>query len=78
VRATARRPIAELGVLGAIAAEESVTDIFVNGDGTVWCDRGAGNELVDRQPLSPAAARELAVRLIALGGRHLDESKPNF
>ena len=31
-----------LGVLEPLVADEGVTDVLVNGDGSVWVDRGAG------------------------------------
>ena len=33
-----------LGPLAALAADASVTDLLVNGDGAVWVDRGRGVE----------------------------------
>lgn len=53
-----------------------MTDIFVNGPADVWVDRGEGTERRAALPLTAAALRELAVRLIALGGRHVDEATP--
>ena len=69
-------PVAEFGVLGEVVSEAGVTDVFVNGDGSVRVDRGAGAVLLDGVRVSAAAARELAVRLIGLGGRHVDEAVP--
>lgn len=67
---------AEFGPLAALVAERGVTDVFLNGDGTVWADRGAGTVVVAGVRVPAAAARDLAVRLVALGGRHLDEAAP--
>jgi pilus assembly protein CpaF len=63
------------GELLAIAEDPTVTDVFANGPGEVWADRGAG---LIRVPLSLSEARlrELAVRLVSLGGRHIDEASP--
>lgn len=64
------------GQLAGLVGEASVTDIFVNGAEEVWADRGGG---LVRQPaldLDESGLRELAVRLIALGGRHIDETTP--
>jgi pilus assembly protein CpaF len=69
-------PAAEFGALGVVVVERGVTDVFLNGDGTVWVDRGSGVVAVEGVRVPPADARELAVRLIALGGRHLDEASP--
>ena len=61
------------GPLDALLTEAAVTDVAVNGDGSVWVDRGAGME---RAPLTLPAdeARALALRLAAQAGRRLDES----
>ena len=72
----AQRDPEQFGVLAALLADDSVTDVFVNPDGAVWCDRGGGAEPVAGLRIPPDEARELAVRLISLGGRHIDESKP--
>jgi pilus assembly protein CpaF len=74
-----RRPAfdpAVFGALGQMVGDPSVTDVFVNPDGSVWADRGAGGEVVPGIVIPPAEARDLAVRLIAAGDRHVDESKP--
>jgi len=67
---------AEFGVLGPLVSEAGVSDVFVNPDGTVWCDRGRGAEPADGIRIPPGEGRDLAVRLIALGGRHVDEATP--
>jgi len=67
---------AEFGVLGPHVSEAGVSDVFVNPDGTVWRDRGGGAERSDGIRIPAGEARDLAVRLIALGGRHVDESTP--
>ncbi|WP_168625704.1 TadA family conjugal transfer-associated ATPase [Cryobacterium sp. BB307] len=71
-----RRNLPEFGELAALVADPEVTDVFVNGVDGLWVDRGAG---LLRQPsleLDEGRLRELAVRLIALGGRHIDEATP--
>ncbi|MEP6843421.1 MAG: TadA family conjugal transfer-associated ATPase [Pseudolysinimonas sp.] len=67
---------AGFGVLAEIVSEVGVSDVFVNPDGTVWCDRGGGAERVPGIQIPEGEARDLAVRLIALGGRHVDEATP--
>ena len=69
------REAAVLGLLAALGADPAVTDILVNG-GEVWADRGRGLERSSAMDLDPASARELAVRLVGLGGRHVDEATP--
>jgi pilus assembly protein CpaF len=64
-----------LGPLAQLAADPSVTDLLVNGDGAVWVDRGHG---VEREaaavPLDDL--RPLAVRLAGVAGRRLDDAQP--
>ncbi len=67
---------APLAPLAAYLDDPAVTDVFVNGSRGLWVDRGAG---AVRDPLWRAdedAVRELALRLIGLGGRHIDEASP--
>lgn len=65
-----------LGPLAAYAEEPAVTDLFVNGDAGLWLDRGGGAERVAGWSLDEAEVRALAVHLVALGGRHVDEATP--
>jgi pilus assembly protein CpaF len=67
--------VAALGPLSALASDPTVTDILVNGS-LVWVDRGRGLERVASLDLPASATRELAVRLVGFGGRHVDESTP--
>ena len=64
------------GPLEPLLADPEVTDILVNGDGSVWVDRGRGLEQVAVTGLGPESARRLAVRLAGQAGRRLDESQP--
>jgi pilus assembly protein CpaF len=71
-----RRPVPlAFAELGPFVGDPDVTDVFANGAGPVWVDRGNGavrtDLVIDEQRL-----RSLAVRLIALGGRHVDEASP--
>ena len=74
--AVSRQGSADFGPLEELLADPAVTDVFVNGAREVWVDRGAG---LERQPsmgfLEPEL-RDFAVRLVGLGGRHIDESNP--
>jgi pilus assembly protein CpaF len=65
------------GPLAGYVADGEVTDLFVNGMSGLWVDRGDGAAL-DRSWRAPGerALRELATRIIAAGGRHLDEASP--
>ena len=62
-------------MLAPLVADGQVTDVFVNG-GEVWADRGRGPERQPALSLAPEDARALAVRLISLAGRHVDEAAP--
>ncbi|HIY66552.1 MAG TPA: TadA family conjugal transfer-associated ATPase [Candidatus Agrococcus pullicola] len=64
----------EFGELLPFVSDTSVTDVFAAADG-VWVDRGQGAELQSLR-MSESRVRELAVRLIAAGGRHVDEATP--
>ena len=63
------------GPLDPWLSEPGVTDVAVNGDGSIWVDRGEGMESVGER-LEPDDARGLAVRLAGLAGRRLDEASP--
>ncbi|MCU1425350.1 MAG: type II/type pathway secretion protein [Microbacteriaceae bacterium] len=67
---------AEFGALAALVADADVTDIFVNGANSVWVDRGAGAERQTSFTMTEGEVRSLAVRLLSLGGRHVDEAAP--
>jgi pilus assembly protein CpaF len=64
-----------LGPLATLAADPGVTDLLVNGDGSVWVDRGEGVERAgERVPADDL--RPLAVRLAGVAGRRLDDAQP--
>ncbi|GAB3073090.1 TadA family conjugal transfer-associated ATPase [Pedococcus soli] len=75
-RAALAAEVLGFGPLEGLVADQSVTDVLVNGDGSVWVDRGAGVEAAGVDLADAAAARRLGVRLAALAGRRLDESQP--
>ncbi len=79
-----------IGTAGARATRESVdfgplsglirpgvTDLLVNGPGEVWTDseRGLHREILT-EAIDEPGLRELAARLVAAGGRHLDHATP--
>jgi pilus assembly protein CpaF len=66
----------EFGALAPLVADPAVTDVFVNGGRDIWSDRGAGLERATGVLLDEPSVRSLAVRLLALGGRHVDEASP--
>ncbi|MHA7306528.1 TadA family conjugal transfer-associated ATPase [Arthrobacter sp. TMN-49] len=65
-----------LGPLQTLVKDPAVSDIFVNAPDSVWLDRGMGPERVAVRFSSEGELRSLAVRLVASGGRRLDESSP--
>ncbi|WP_306814691.1 TadA family conjugal transfer-associated ATPase [Microbacterium jiangjiandongii] len=67
---------AALAPLAGLLAEPDVTDLFVNGAGGLFVDRGRGAERVSGWLMPEEEVRALAVDLIALGGRHLDDATP--
>lgn len=72
-------PLALDPAFGALAdhcADERVTDLFVNGAAGLFVDRGSGVEAVDTWSASEREVRDLAVALVGLGGRHLDDQAP--
>ncbi len=64
------------GPLEPLLAEPGVTDVAVNGDGSVWVDRGDGLRRLDLDLGDAEARRHLVVRLAGLAGRRLDETAP--
>lgn len=70
-----RERVLGFGALERWVADPDVTDVLVNGDGSVWVDRGEGVEPTG-QVLGSADARALATRLAGLARRRLDEAQP--
>ena len=66
----------EFGPLSPFVSDAAVTDVFVNGPADVWVDRGSGAVRQQLALFDEGMLRDLAVRLIGLGGRHIDESTP--
>lgn len=65
-----------LGPLQDLAEDTAVTDIFVNGPDAVWFDRGNGLEKAPVVFTDERQIRTLAGRLVAAGGRRLDDGSP--
>ncbi|MBF4994115.1 TadA family conjugal transfer-associated ATPase [Arthrobacter gandavensis] len=65
-----------LGPLQGLLRIPGLTDILVNGPREVWIDTGAGLSRTEVSFSSEAELQGLAVRLIAAGGRRLDDSSP--
>ncbi len=75
VDAAGRAASALLGVgpLEPLVADPAVTDVLVNGDGSVWLDRGEGLEPSD---IAVGDVRALATRLAGQARRRLDDAQP--
>ena len=65
-----------LGPLQELTRDPAVTDIFVNAPGSVWLDRGRGIERAAVAFDGEPQLRALACRLVAAGGRRLDDGQP--
>lgn len=60
--------------LRPVLADPAVTDVFINGTDGMFVDRGRGPEPVAGWSVDEDEVRALAVDLIAVGGRHLDDA----
>ncbi|WP_431279640.1 TadA family conjugal transfer-associated ATPase [Leifsonia poae] len=70
-------PWQTFGPLAPYLMRGGITDLFINGAGELWADGGpSGLRRVDGWSADERSTRELAVRLIARGGRHVDEATP--
>ena len=56
--------------------DPDVTDVFLNGASGLFVDRGDGARPVTGWRADEEEVRDLAVTLIALGGRHIDDATP--
>jgi pilus assembly protein CpaF len=56
--------------------DPDVTDLFVNGAAGLFVDRGAGVAPAREWRATEEEVRDLAVALIGLGGRHIDDASP--
>ncbi|WP_457967839.1 TadA family conjugal transfer-associated ATPase [Arthrobacter sp. D1-29] len=65
-----------LGPLQELTRDVAVTDIFVNAPDSVWVDRGKGIERANVFFAGESQLRALASRLVAAGGRRLDDGSP--
>src|SRR5690606_14303352 len=65
-----------LGPLEPLLADERVTDIMVNGPKQVYVERGGKLELTDVQFRDNRHVMNIATRIVARGGRRVDESSP--
>lgn len=72
---SAPRP-AVLDALAPFIDEPDVSDVFVNGAQGLFVDRGEGPLRADGWCAGEDEVRDLAVRLIGAGGRHIDDATP--
>ncbi|MHA7287249.1 TadA family conjugal transfer-associated ATPase [Arthrobacter sp. MDT3-44] len=71
-----RAELKGLGPLEHLLAEETITDILVNGPDDVWVDGATGLRRIGCMFDTDQEVRALAVRLVAAGGRRLDDGCP--
>ena len=69
-----RHPV--LAPLAQYLDDPEVTDVFVNGAAGLFVDRGTGATAVAHWRAAEEDVRDLAVALIGLGGRHIDDASP--
>jgi pilus assembly protein CpaF len=65
-----------LAPLCAYLEQGDVTDLFINGAAGLFVDRGSGPVRAREWRATEDEVRELAVALIGLGGRHIDDASP--
>lgn len=65
-----------LGPLQGFLDDPTVTDVLVNGPHDIWVDSGRGLTRVALRFASDDDVRDLAQRIMALGGRRVDDSHP--
>lgn len=78
-RGDERRRVPDHPVLAPLLTyltDPAVTDVFINGSDGLFIDRGKGAERVAGWRAGDAEVRALAVSLIGIGGRHLDDASP--
>ena len=71
-----RADLQGLGPLQPLLLQPGVTDILVNGPNQVWTDSGQGLTRTSVRFACDADVQAMATRLIAAGGRRLDDSCP--
>ncbi|WP_295818954.1 TadA family conjugal transfer-associated ATPase [uncultured Microbacterium sp.] len=59
-----------------LLSDPEVTDVFINGTDGLFVDRGAGAVPVVEWRADADELRALAVALVGIGGRHLDDASP--
>jgi pilus assembly protein CpaF len=69
-----RHPVLE--PLARYLDDPDVTDVFVNGASGLFIDRGHGAAAAQEWRAREEDVRDLAVALIGLGGRHIDDATP--
>ena len=69
-----RHPVLE--PLARYLDDAEVTDLFVNGSSGLFVDRGRGASPAPEWRAREEDVRDLAIALIGLGGRHIDDATP--
>ncbi len=65
-----------LGPLEDLLADDSVTEIMVNGPGQIYVERAGKLELTDRNFINDASVHAVIDRIVSPIGRRIDESQP--
>lgn len=73
---TIHHATAGFGPLEQLLSRPGVTDVVVNGPGSVFVDIGAGMVREDMSFVDDAAVRRLATRLVVTAGGRLDDAEP--
>jgi len=71
-----RHQLVGLGPLQDLAEGPGVSDVLVLADGSVWVEDAAGLRRTELSLPEEGTRRDLAVRLLGLGGRRLDDAMP--
>lgn len=59
-----------------LLSDPQVTDVFINGADGLFADRGDGAQQIHGWHADAEELRALAVALVGIGGRHLDDASP--
>ena len=76
VRAPVLPPHPLLDRLAPHLDDPRITDAFLNGADRLYLDRGDGAARVEEWEATEEEVRDLAVALISVGGRHIDDATP--
>lgn len=70
------KPVLDAGPIGPLLADETISDILINGPADVFIERRGKLERTDVVFADEAAVRELAEKIVEAVGRKLDPARP--